>query len=226
MKTVKVFCVFLASATLGVMLTRAQTVPLASPANASQPSAGDNVQKLDSVRATLILRTSLTSKNAPQGKPVRADLEQALKLPDGEILPKGTTFLGTVLASSKHSKDKPNGTLVLEFHEAAVKGRDPVRLIVRLKGLAPSVENENARTTLPTHGNMVALAGNSGGSEQLNFEFNDRSNLTGKQADMSSVAGIHLLPSAQGAGAIFSLGEDVFLDADVQMTVLVAPVPH
>jgi hypothetical protein len=114
--------------------------------------------------------------------------------------------------------------LVLEFHEAAPKGHDPIQLVVRIQTLAPSVESENARTTLPnSNGNMVALAGNSGGTSQIEAQLNDRSNLSGKHQDASSIAGVHLTPSARGDGAIFAFGEDVYLDPDVQMTVLLAP---
>jgi len=221
MKAVIAFSAFLASATL----TLGQSAAPAAPANTSQaPSA--NAQKLDAVRSVLILKTSLTSKNAPPGKPIKAVLKQALTLPDGETLPKESPFVGTVLASNKHSKEKPNGTLILEFHEAEVKGHDPVQLIVRLKALAPAVEDEDASITLPnSNGKMVALAGNSGGSAQVMSQSNDRGNLTAKQPDASTIEGVHLLPSAQGAGAIFALGEDVYLDANVQMTALVAVVP-
>jgi hypothetical protein len=224
MKPTRVIFALLATATLATTFTQAQSTALASTA---QTPAAANVQKLDAIRTIVILKTSLSSKNAPAGKPVKAVLKQAVTLPGGEVLPKETPLLGTVLASNKHSKEKPNGTLILEFHEAAPKGHDSVQLVVRLKGLAPSIESENASTTLPnSNGNMVSLAGNSGGGAQISAQLNDRSNLTGKQPEASSIEGIHLLPSAQGAGAIFALGEDVFLDEDVQMTVLLAPVPE
>jgi hypothetical protein len=227
MKRTTAFSVCIAAATLAAGFATAQTAAPSAPANAVQSSTAASPQKLDAIRTILILKTSLTSKNAPAGKPVKAVLKQSVSLPGGEVLPKETPLLGTVLASNKHSKEKPNGTLILEFHEAAVKGHDPVQLIVRLKGLAPSIESEDASTTLPnSNGNMVSLAGNSGGGAQIASQLNDRSNLTGKQPEASSIEGVHLLPSAQGAGAIFSLGEDVYLDEDVQMTVLIAPVPE
>jgi hypothetical protein len=224
MKTVTVSLTFLASAVLAVTLSTAQSP---APAEASPSAPAPTAQKLDAVRATIILRTSLSSKNALSGKSIKAVLKRPVTLPNGEVLPRDTTFVGTVLASNKHSKEKPNGTFVLDFHEAQPKGHDPIQLIVRIKALAPAVEDEDASVSLPnSNGNMVALAGNSGGNAQVISQLNDRSNLNAKHLEASSIEGVHLLPSSQGAGAIFSLGEDVYLDPDVQMTVLLAPVPE
>jgi hypothetical protein len=227
MKLSKHLTLFLAFAMLASAVISGQSAPPTASYSAPQASTATSGIKVDAVRAKIILKTALTSRNAPPGKPVKAVLKQAVTLPNGDVLPKETVVFGTVLASNKHSKDKPNGTLVLEFHRAAPKGHNPVQLIVRIQTLAPSEESENATTTLPnSNGNMVALAGNSGGSHQVVGELNDRSDLNGKHLDSSSIEGVHLGPSAQGGGAIFSFGEDVFLDEDVQMTVLMAPVPE
>jgi hypothetical protein len=224
MKFSRQFFLLFASATLATTLASGQSAAPAAPAAAPQGPTPTTAAKLDAVRAVIILKTELTSKNAPSGKVVKAVLKQAVTLPNGEVLPKETPLVGSVIASNKHSKEKPNGTLVLEFHEAAPKGHDPIQLVVRIQTLAPSVESENARTTLPnSNGNMVALAGNSGGTSQIEAQLNDRSNLSGKHQDASSIAGVHLTSSARGDGAIFAFGEDVYLDPDVQMTVLLAP---
>jgi hypothetical protein len=190
---------------------------------AANPKGGTT---MPAVRTVVILRTPATSKGAKEGKELRATLEQTTTLPGGATLPKGTQLLGSVIAVSKHSKEKPNGTLLLEFRQALVKGREPIPVLVRLERLAPSVAGEGAKVTLPnSNGNMVALANNFGGQLQAIANLNDHTSSMEKFNATSAVEGVYISATNQGSGAVFSLGEDVYLDEDIQMTVLMAPAP-
>ena len=109
-----------------------------APAN---PKAGTT---MPAVRTVVILRTPVTSRGTKEGKELRATLEQTTTLPGGETLPKGSQLLGSVIAVSRHDKEKPNGTLLLEFRQALVKGHEPIPVLVRIEKLAPSVAGEGA----------------------------------------------------------------------------------
>ena len=213
-----------------------------APAATAEPAAAGDATpaKMPAVRTVLLLRTDLTSKDTKPGKEIKADLAQAVTLADGLALPKGTLFKGTVLDASKHSKEKPNGTMLLEFSKAFPKGKDPVNVVVRIEKLAP--EESTGTTTLPnSNGGMVSMAANSGGggnsikgvpgttlpdksgTGQLGFELNDRNNLSYKNS--STIEGVYVTTGRSGSGLIFSFQGDCYLDGSVRMTVLIAPAP-
>jgi len=174
------------------------------------------------VRAVVVLDGYLSSNDTQAGKSFKAKLKEAAKLPDGRVLPKGTPLHGQVSLTSKHSKSLPNGAMVLTFDEATPKLGDPVPLLVKIEGLASSgIPNT---TTLPVKTGMVALAANSGGGAQLRAQANDRSDLKGKY-NSTGLKDVYLQASTQGSGVVFALGEDVYLDDGVQITVIMAPAP-
>ena len=201
--------------------------PSATPAQPSgtsaQPSAG---RRVTATTAVLFLRTSLTSSSSTPGKEVKAELRQAVALPGGITLSKGTLLMGTVVAINKRSNEKPNGAMVLQFDRALPKGMPPLPVLVRITDLQPSLGTENATTELPnSNGHMVGLASNSGGSALLSSEFNDRNPLESKYPTASSVAGVYLAPTAQGSGLMYAAGADVYLDRDIRMVCLIAAAP-
>jgi hypothetical protein len=133
-----------------------QTTSSAAPVGAAATEA--NVL---GVRTVLYLRTDVSSSGTKPGKEVKAELAQAVTLPGGLLLPKGTLFKGTVLDVSKHSKEKPNGSILLEFSRAFPKGKDPVSVVVQIEKLAP--EEQTGSNPLPNaNGGMVSMAANSG----------------------------------------------------------------
>jgi hypothetical protein len=200
------------------------TVAIAAGAQipAATEPAGTPVAGAPAVSAVLILRNSLTSKNATEGKEVKAELEKAIVLPGGQTLPKYTMVFGRIAQVSQHSKGKPNGALLLVFDMARVKGKDPVPVIVQISKLMPSAAAENNTQTMPgSTGGRIGGTGNSGGTQQLQFEREDKSTLAGNNKQ-SDIAGIYLRNNAGGSGTVFALGEDVDLDQDIRMNVLIA----
>jgi hypothetical protein len=197
-------------------------IALTAHTQTSAPAATDKPAQASVSRVVLVLHTDLTSKGSKAGQQVKATTLQPVALSTGEKLPKGTLFLGSVVDVSKHTKEKPNGAVSLEFHQALPKGESPVSLIVKLVNLAPSGADDSAR--LPnSNGNMVSLASNSGGTAQLNYQNNDRIEDRGKSANTSTIDGVYLSPSTQSSGIVFALGDDVYLDHDVHLTVIMAP---
>src|ERR1700734_1999579 len=197
-----------------VLTAHAQTASPAAPEKPAQSTVSHVV---------LVLHTDLTSKGSKVGQEVKATTQQSVTLSTGEKLPKGTLFLGSVVAISKHTKDKPNGAVSLEFHQALPKGESPVSLIVKVVKLAPSDTDDSA--PLPnSNGNMVSLASNSGGTAQMAYQNNERTEDRGKSANSSAIDGVYLSPSTQSSGIVFALGDDVYLDHDAHLTVVMAPV--
>src|SRR6202020_51721 len=134
----------------------------------------------------LVLHTDLTSKGSKVGQEVKATTQQPVTLSTGEKLPKGTLFLGSVVAISKHTKEKPNGAVSIEFHQGLPKGESPVSLIVKLVKLAPSDTDDSA--PLPnSNGNMASLASNSGGTSPVAYWSNDRHAAGAKSAHRAPV---------------------------------------
>ena len=184
-----------------------------TPATAQAPSPSAVVN------AVLILRTSVSSKSSV-GQEVKAVTKGPVTLPDGETLPKGTMLLGSVIAVVKHSKATPNGAVALDFTKAVAKGKDPIDVIVKIEKLSADDQNDE-KTELPnSNGHMVASAGNSGGLAQLQSQANDHTNINGKVQNTSTIDGVFFSPTNKGAGAAFAKDEDVYLDSNIQMTVL------
>jgi hypothetical protein len=174
------------------------------------------------VPAVLVLRTTVNSKNAAEGMELKATLEKSIILPDGQILPRSTLLLGRIAQVSSHSKAKPNGAVLVIFDTARPKGGPVVPLLVRIQKLSPSSIAENTSQDMPRA--RVGGTSNSGGTEQLEFENADHSTLRSNMKQ-SDIEGIYLQNTAGGSGTIFSLGEDVYLDSDIRLTVLIAPAP-
>ena len=165
-----------------------------------------------------ILRTSMTSKSAREGAPLKLALRKEIALPGGGTLPKGTILTGKVTGASPHQKGKPNGALMLLVDTALVQDGAPIPLHVEIESLAPSVESETARVTLPSsNGGRLGGTGNAGGSDQLIAERSDTTGLRSNIKD-SGVAGIYLRTLPGSSGVVFALNEDVFLDSGTQFT--------
>ncbi len=165
-----------------------------------------------------ILRTSVTSRSTHEGAPLKAALRKAITLANGETFPKGSVITGKVTGASPHKKDKPNGALLLLFDSALLKDGSVMPLHVEITSLAPSVESETARTTLPSNnGGRIGGTGNSGGGAQLLSELGDSTGLRSNIRD-SGLPGIYLRSMQGSSGALFALKEDVFLDSGTQLT--------
>lgn len=220
MKILGVFVLFLAFACSAQAQAPQGTKDSASPAPTASPAdhAG-----MPAVSAVLLLRTSLTSRNATEGKEVKAMLEKSVALPGRESLPKGTIIRGHVAQVSPHSKAKPNGALLLVFDEAMPKNAPPVPLIVQIRRLAPSEASEIETTNMP--GSKLGGTSNAGGAQNLQFQIQDHSTLssTGNTKLQSDIKDVYLSSSAGGSGTVLSPGQDVYLDEDIRMTVLMAP---
>jgi hypothetical protein len=156
----------------------------------------------NAVSAMVFLKTSLDSKNAAQGKEVKAMLDKAVMLPDGVTLPKATMLYGHVVQASPHSKEKPNGAILLTFNEARPKDAPAVPLVVQITKLSPSLATENMKQ---------ASKRGKGAAEE--------------SSSQSDIAGVYLVNPKEGSGAVLSVGTDVFLDSDIRMTLTLAPAP-
>jgi hypothetical protein len=217
----KILSVLLLSLTTFAVTAVSQT-PAASPEGVTAKSPSEAKAGAPAVSAVLVLRTSLTSKNATEGKEVMAVLEKSVVLPGGQNLPRATLLRGRVVQVSRHSKDKPNGALLLVFDEARPKDGPHVPVLIQIQQLAPSAAAENNLQKMP--GARLGGTSNSGGTQQLEFENAEHSTLTSNNKQ-SDIDGVYLRNTAGGSGTIFSLGEDVYLDSDIRMTVLIAQGP-
>ena len=155
-------------------------------------------------------------------------LQQAVTLPTGEVLPRGTLITGKLLQSSAHSKQHPNGAIDLLFDEAQPKDAPAIPIVVRLRGLAQSVASATTRTSLPNKHDYVGGTSNTKGEEKLLFSMGDSTSLQ-SNFKASGIDGIYLEASPQGSGIILAVGDELFLDSDIQITVALArakqPVP-
>jgi hypothetical protein len=224
-------CIFLAFSASIATAQATAAGPAAAPATPpSQASAATGAAAaapashlLPAVRAVMIFRASMDSRSVKPGREFTATLEQAVTIPGGPTLPKGTPIVGTVAAVSRHSKGRPNGAIELDFKRADPKGGEPVPLVVRILSLSPPIGFDVSRVTLPnSNGNMVATAAASGGLLEQRYEQNDHTPSQGKYKDNSPLEGVYVSPTKQTSGAAFSLNEDVYLDSGIQITVLLA----
>lgn len=191
--------------------------------DAAPAPAGASVSAVSGV---LILHTSVSSKSTKVGQVVKASTKKAVTLPDGQVLPRGTNFLGTVTAVSPHTKDKPVGAILLTFDKADIKGKDPINMVVRISGLAPEDEGDSsAKADLPNNGGMVSKAGNSGGKQELHAQANDHTNLDMKTTNATGIDGVYLSQTATAPGVAYAKGEDVYLDSNIEITVMMGVVP-
>jgi hypothetical protein len=206
----------------------AQTpAPTGTSGSTSAPATGTAGQspssKTAAVSGTLILKTSLSSKNAPEGKEVKAALKQTVVLPGGEALPKGTLLYGRVAQASSHSKAKPNGVLLLVFDEARPKGAAPVPVLVKIKELAPGPVVAEGGGGMGKRGGKGGTS-NSAAAYKPNPEPDDPASAH-SDFKQSGIDNVYLQNSAGGSGALVSPGDDVYLDDDVEMTVLIGKAP-
>ncbi len=195
---------------------RAAAPPSAVETGETQARTGT----VTAVRGVAILRTAVNSKGTHEGAEVRAVLRQPITLADGTVLAKGTMLTGRVAQVSAHAKTKPNGAVLLLLDRALPKGGPPMPLVVQIRGLAPSVESETSRVQLP--GARLGGTSNAGGTEQMDFQANDRSSLHSNAPSATGLEGVYLRNSAGGSGVVFSPGADVYLDDGTQMTLVMA----
>jgi hypothetical protein len=205
----------------------AQTpVPAGTSSAAPTPATGAAEQspslKIAAVGGTLILKTSLTSRNIAEGKEVKAALKQAVVLPGGETLPKGTLLYGRVAQASLHSKAKPNGILLLVFDEARPKDAAVVPVLVKIQELAPAAGPAGGRG-VGRRGSKSGGTGYSAGTSPSG-DAND-SGSAHSDFKRSGIENVYLQNSGGGSGAVFSPGDDVYLDNDIEMTVLIGKPP-
>jgi hypothetical protein len=222
----RVLRILLLSCTFAAVGYAQTSAPAETGSGAPAPTTGTAERnpspKTAAVGGTLILKTSLTSRNDAEGKEVKAALKQALVLPSGETLPKGTPVYGRVAQASSHSKAKPNGVLLLVFDEARPKDAAVVRVLVKIQELAPAAAPANGGAG--RRGARMGGTSNSEATSQSGYEANDPGS-THSNFKRSGIENVYLQNSAGGSGAVFSAGEDVYLDSDIEMTVLIAKAP-
>lgn len=73
------------------------------------------------------LKKTVSSKNAKVGDQISATLEAPATI-NGTTLAKGSMLLGHVVDVTKHSKETPNGSLVIVFDHEQPKSGDPVAI--------------------------------------------------------------------------------------------------
>lgn len=223
----RVLRILLLSCTCAAAACAQTPVPAGTSSAAPTPATGGAEQspslKTAAVSATLILKTSLTSRSVAEGKEVKAALKQAVVLPDGETLPKGTLVYGRVAQASSHSKAKPNGILLLVFDEARPRDEAPVPVLVKIQELAPAAVSAGAGG-MGRRGSRRGGTGYSAGTSQPGNEANDSGSVH-SDFKRSGIENVYLQNSAGGSGAVFSPGDDVYLDDDIEMTVLIGKAP-
>ena len=223
----RVFRILLFSCAFAATACAQTPAPAGTSSAAPAPSTGTTGQssssKTAAVSGTLILKTSLTSKNAPEGKEVKAALKQTVVLPDGEALPKGTLLYGRVAQASSHSKTKPNGIILLVFDEARPKGAAAIPVLVKIKELAPAPVEAGGGGGMGKRGGKGG-ASNSPAAYKPDPEPDDPASAH-SEFKRSGIDNVYLQNSAGGSGALVSPGDDVYLDDDIEMTVLIGKGP-
>jgi len=172
-----------------------------TPAGSAAESAG----KVAGVRAVASLRTSVASRDAKEGQPVKATLRRAVTLPDGQVLPREAEIEGVVVKVSKHTKALPNGVLVLKFDHVVEKGKPSVPVTAWIAHLNPD-------------GSAAAFEEASAVDRAKQQKEEEDA---AKKAPMSTgLPGVFLQVSREGSGTVFSLGGDVYLDRGIEITFL------
>ena len=203
------------------------SLPAQTPAGAERPQSKPSDKqptKLPAVTTTALLKNDVDSDGTKAGTIIRATLQQDVVLPNEVRLPKGTVLLGSISDVVKHSKDKRNGVLVIDFNQAILKGKEQRPLLVRIKQIAPGSEPERIR--LPNNnGNMVATTANSGGLQQMSALHGDETAEIGRMKGLSAIDGVFLTPVNDHSGAVYSMGADVYLAEGTLLTLMLAVPP-
>jgi hypothetical protein len=115
-----VFAVFASfSMLLFAVHSKAQTPP-------SENTSGGQAEASISAQSPInvVLDSSVDSKKAKQGDPVKAHVAEAVKSPDNStVLPKGTKLIGHVTRAAARSKGDSESMLGIQFDKAELKGQ-------------------------------------------------------------------------------------------------------
>jgi len=204
-----------------VMMTFcAATASIASHAQAANAFAGRT-------NVTVSLKDTLTSKNAKEGQPIVATLEQPATI-GTLVLPRGSQLLGHVVEVTKHSKDTPNGSVTIVFDQAKPKKADPTPIIASVYKIMLSIDAINAQKVDVTGGMRGSAAdqANTPGIREA-ADANSRT-INGSQSAagapvqvISAVPGVALsaVASDTKSGIMTAKNDDVNLVAGLNMVI-------
>ena len=113
--------------------------------------------------------------------------------------------------------------MLLTFDQARAKDGALIPVAVTIISLADSADSANESVALP--GVRVGGAANSGGTAMLAQDMNDHTRGLYSNVKQSGLNGVFLKDAQGGSGVVFAVGEDVFLDAGIQMVVQIEPAP-
>jgi hypothetical protein len=119
MKPARLVCASLSVLFFAVQ-SKAQTPPPTSNNSGGQAEASISAQSPINV----VLDSTIDSKKAKQGDPVKAHVAETVKSPDNRaVLPKGAKLIGHVTRASARSKGDSDSMLGIQFDKAELKGQ-------------------------------------------------------------------------------------------------------
>lgn len=107
-------------------------------ANGSAAVSGRRVATGNSINAAL--QGSVDSKKARVGDPVQAVTRETATLPDGMVLPKGSTLMGHVTQATAGGRSEGDGALGFAFDQVKTRGGRTMPVRLTLLGVAPPVQ--------------------------------------------------------------------------------------
>jgi hypothetical protein len=233
-----------AAAAMSVFLTTpaALSQSAASGATAQQPAQ----KTIQLVPAKASLDKTLDAKKAKQGDPVTAKLQQDVKIPGAQNLPKNTELTGHV-DQAEASQHKSDSTIVVTFDHARLKDGQEIPIKATVMAIAQPLNMQQQQQSgggeampsapAPTGGGGAPM-GSSGGSAgsgtaaasapAMNTPQSMPSADTQQQpTQQNGVPGVALKSDIHDANSatFTSQGKNVHLDDGTQMAFAVAVIP-
>jgi hypothetical protein len=145
-------------------------------------------------------------------------------------LPKGSTLVGHIVDTTKHSKDTPNGSVTIVFDSAKPKKGDPIAITASVYKLLPA-DDSGQRTD--TASGMRGTAAEMNNSAAVRETIDANSKVVNAMVSASSApiqvisylpgVGLSAVASSTKSGIMANKNDDVNLLAGINMVVGVAP---
>lgn len=175
-------------------------------------------------------KKTLSSKNAKVGDAISATVEAPTSI-NGTSLAKGTMLLGRVVDVTKHSKETPNGTLVIVFDHEQPKSGDPVAIHASVYRISLSEnqmrgQDQDVDLAMRGKGNENSTTSSARGKADMDAHYIDatESKAGSPVHVVSSVPGVALsaVASNNKSAILTAHNHDVELESGTEMVVGVA----
>jgi len=218
--------------------TQSGTQPKATT-DAPIPQQSQRTAQVQAASVTAELTKGVDTKRAKVGDEINAKTTNEAKLPDGNVLPKGTKLVGNVVEVTSKSKEQKNSRLVIVLNRAVTKdGHDmPIRAAVT-SVTAPAPQQS---MDLPSGGGAAPTgnggADNSGGASvparSAPTVSSDTANQTDSGATLKSASDhvpVGNLPNVflsapttpESAGVLDAHNQNISLESGTKLTVNVS----